>query len=133
MNIDLKLRIILAVACIGIAVVIWPVYSRFVSSEWMPECAFRGFVTIGAVCLQTAFAFWMIYRHQWFGLIAAAAVASFAIFGLLSASWAPSGDPWLKAQVVAAVVSLLMLVKFRAMHRRLLVQSISSDDGKTSI
>jgi hypothetical protein len=75
----------------------------------------------------------MIYRHQWFGFIAAAAVASFAIIGLLSATLEPSGDPWLKAQVVAAVVSLLMLAKFRAMHLRLLEQSVSSDDGKTSI
>ena len=133
MNIDLKLRIILAAACLGIAVVIWPSNSRLVSSELMPESAFRGFVTIGSVCLQTAFAFWMIYRHQWFGRIAAAAVASFAVIGLLSATWSPSGDPWLNAQVVTAVVSLLMLLKFLAMKRRLGEQAVSSDDDKTSI
>jgi hypothetical protein len=119
MNVDLKLRIVLAAACVGIAVVIWPSNSRLASSELISDSTFRGFVTIGSICLQTAFAFRMIYRHRWFKRIAAATVASFAVIGLLSATLSPSDDPWLNVQLVAAFVSLLMLLKFLAMQRRL--------------
>lgn len=117
MNNDLKPRMILAAACVGVAVIIWPSSSRFLSSEWVPGGAIRDVLTFGTVCLQTSGMFWMINRNQWFGRFTAWGIGLFLIIGSLSATLAPDKEPWLYVQLAVALFSLLTLLRFLAMRR----------------
>ena len=107
MKMESRRRIILLGACIGIAVVIWPSYTRSHSTG----------VAVVLVCLQGAVAFWMIYRNRWYGRITAALLTLFGISRLFGAALNPDGDSMLHAQVGAAIASSLLLMRFLSTHK----------------